>query len=1108
MPMRRWILPTFAFLLLAGAVARAASPGDAAFFEQRIRPVLVEHCQECHSAESKKLKGGLRLDTRSGLRHGGDTRAAVVPGDTARSLLLDAIGYRNADLQMPPKGRLPDAVIADFTAWIAAGAVDPRDEAASASTPAPTKAQSATNHWAFQPIANSPVPASGADRSGHPVDRFLQVRLKQEGLAISPAADRRTLIRRATYDLTGLPPTPEEVAAFLADTGPDPFGRMIDRLLASPRYGERWGRWWLDLARYADTNGQDENKVMANAWRYRDWVIRAFNENLPFDQFITHQLAGDLLPTNGVPQAEVFRRWTATGFLVLGPKMLAEQDKPKLVMDLVDEQIDVTTRAFLGLTVGCARCHDHKFDPIPTRDYYALAGIFKSTRTMANLGFVSKFNERPVATSDDLARIEAAKAHAAAAQKAVDDALERGHDLLHREASELFPRLLAGVASSNRPAGLTPRWTNAFTRLQTLWNRDPAADPVSRELHRLVSNPIRLQAFAAWPPAPIPGRIESMPMPVPGRVGGAFEATGKNSLELPHSDPLEPAQLTVEVWVRAPEFPKTGDARRWLVSKNANEEVEGHYALMLDAGRAGAMLNIGGGREHEYAVWSADGLLKPGKWHHLAFTYDSSMLRLFVDGTPAGETAVNRPRVPGQGPLVLGRRADRFIHFKGRLDEARVYSRALSADALKHHFEHPEAVGTDPSTAAKEPVVARWEFNEIAPEQREPLEFATARETLWENPQLFGIPKEPRSEFSAALRDELTALERTRDAAKAEVSDVAPLALAVEDDKPVDLPVHVRGSHLNLARDPVPRGFIRVASARNTLSPPPDRSGRLELARWLTDDTHPLTSRVIVNRLWQAHFGDGLVRSSDNFGLRGDAPTHPELLDWLATQFRASGWDVKRMHRLLLTSDAWKQGGAGAVSSSVRETALQHDPENRLLWHFPRQRLEAEMVRDALLAVSGRLDAAMGGTLVNWKNDDYAPEDKVSATSTRRSVYLPIVRDRVFDVFTLFDFANPSVGTARRIPTVVSHQALFFLNSPLVKESAQSWSRQLAASAPSNPADRIARAYAQAFGRPPTAAETARALEFIRSMSSRSESAAWTAWCQMLFAANEFVYRE
>ena len=399
-----------AFAIGAGSVSAKAAAADEArlaFFEQRIRPVLAEHCYECHSTQSKKLKGGLRLDSKGGVLRGGDTKAPVVPGDAGRSLLIEAVGYANPNLQMPPKARLPDALIADLTRWVNDGAIDPRDGESAGSPTAP--AATGRVHWAFQPIRNGEPPkeAGGFSRRVHPIDQFIATKLKEHDLAPAPMADRRTLIRRAAYDLNGLPPTTEQIAAFLNDPAKDAFERVIDRLLASPRYGERWGRWWLDVARYADSNGQDENKVMANAWRYRDWVIRSFNANQSFDAFITEQLAGDLLPTNGLSEQAVFDRWTATGLLVIGPKMLAEQDKPKLVMDLVDEQIDVVSRAFLGLTVGCARCHDHKFDPIPARDYYALAGIFRSTKTMANLSFVSKFNERRITGASQLAALEA-----------------------------------------------------------------------------------------------------------------------------------------------------------------------------------------------------------------------------------------------------------------------------------------------------------------------------------------------------------------------------------------------------------------------------------------------------------------------------------------------------------------------------------------------------------------------------------------------------------------------------------------------------------------------------------------------------------------------------
>ncbi len=929
----------FAFLAalavgLDGVTASAATTTDAsrlAFFEQRIRPVLVEHCYECHSAGSKKLKGGLHLDSKAGILRGGDTGAAITPGHAERSLLIESVGYGNRDLQMPPKSRLPDAVVAELVQWVNDGAFDPRVDAAETKTS--TRTNAGTNHWAFQPIraVEPPRPSLLSSVGDHPVDRFITAKLAERGLLPGPAADRRTLIRRASYGLTGLPPTPDEIAAFVSDASKDTFERMIGRLLASQRYGERWGRWWLDVARYADSNGQDENKVMANAWRYRDWVIRAFNENKPFDAFITEQLAGDLLPTNGLGEKTVFDRWTATGLLVMGPKMLAEQDKPKLVMDLVDEQIDVVGRAFLGLTVACARCHDHKFDPIPARDYYALAGIFKSTKTMANLGFVSKFNERRITPAAEFALIQAHEKKVAALTNDVFRAVRRANEALLAEWRTNFPSYLAAATTDAAKPDDGRLATNLVAGLRKLLAADAATNDISRTLGRLAGDPVALSGFLA--------RTNASAKPATNDVSTA--------------DP---------------------EARA------------------------------------------------------LAETYRA----------------------------VFG------------------------------------AAG------------------------------------------VFALPKEPRPFYPAATRDAIAALEAARDVVKTNGPAPAAFALAVEEDKPVNLPVHIRGSHLSPANDPVPRGFIEVAGARAAPSPSTNGSGRLELARWLTSADNPLTARVIVNRIWQAHFGEGLVRTPDNFGLRGETPSHPELLDWLAAEFIRGGWDVKRLHRLILTSAAWRQDSAGnplnrlnreqgheaarlAGSPFGGETFRQLDraavvdPDNRLLWRFPRQRLEAEMVRDALLAVSGRLDTTAGGSLVPWKNDEYAPKDDVSATSVRRSVYLPVVRDRVFDVFTIFDFANPSVGTSKRSPTVVSHQALFFLNSPLVKESARAFSRSLITSAPDD-AQRIRLAHERAFGRPPTVEEVKRAEKFIASVPRRdspdAEVERWAAWCQMLFAANEFVYRE
>ena len=886
--------------------------------------------------------------------------------------------------------------------------------------------------------------------------------------------------------------------SFLSDASPDAFERMVDRYLASPAYGERWARWWLDLARYADTNGQDENKVMANAWRYRDWVVRSFNANQPYDQFVLEQLAGDLMDSEGVAEPTLFDRWTATGFLVLGPKMLAEQDKPKLVMDLVDEQIDVVGRAFLGLTLQCARCHDHKFDPVSTQDYYALAGIFKSTKTMENLSFVSKFNERRITGPERLAAIEAHKAAMARVDREYEQALRSADTALLAEWQDTWARDLAQWNDLSRTVA-----TNTLEgRWKQWWRSDQVSSSVRRTLERLAGDP---GARAAWVKQQAAGqnspRVEMQL--APGRVGLAFRAHGRNHLDSPAKAELEPPNWTLQAWVFADETPKAGDARRWLVAKNDNEWAEGHYALILDGEHPMAYLNIGGGPERVVSV-RATAAIQRQRWHHLVATYDGRSLSLYVDGQPVGEVSVGKTRVAGKGTFSLARRPDNHVHFKGRLDEVVFAAEAWTPARVKEAFEKPERSRDWPS-------VVRWDFDHLSPIELREAEESEAREAVFGAGGVLALPKDSRPFHPESSRRAIADKAQEREALRRRDPGLPEFALAVDEGMVSDLPVHIRGSHLHLADRPVPRGFPKAVRVSRQPEIPANRSGRLELARWLTQPDHPLTARVLVNRVWQAHFGHGLVRSSDNFGTRGDAPTHPELLDWLARDFVDHGWDLKRLHRRILTSSTWRQGGRIGGDPKAAES----DPENRWLWHFPRQRLEAEMIRDGVLAVAGRLDRVVGGSLVAWKNDEYTPQDEVSETSCRRTLYLPVVRDRVYDLLTLFDFANPSVGVSRRTPTVVSHQALFWMNSPWVKVQARALAEQMqsgGAGASRSTVARIGTAYERVLGRPPEPAETVRAAAFIEGAETTAAAPGsidrWASWCQVLLASSEFQYRE
>jgi hypothetical protein len=758
------------------AAGRAPTADEERFFETRIRPLLAEHCFTCHGP--KRQRSGLRLDSGDAVREGGSSGAAIVPGRPEQSLVIRAVRHAEGVEKMPPKGKLDDRQIADLVRWVKAGAPYPKMVPVENGTPA--------EHWAFQPLADTPVPAVRdiAWARGN-IDRFILAGLEARKLRPAPPADRRTLIRRVTFDLTGLPPTPGESDSFFADQRPDAYERLVDRLLASPAYGERWGRHWLDVARYADSNGLDENVAHGNAWRYRDWVVAAFNRDQPYDEFVMEQVAGDLFPA--ADEATRHGRLVATGFLALGPKVLAEVDERKMELDIIDEQVDTVGKAFLGLTLGCARCHDHKFDPVSQEDYYGLAGIFLSTKTMESFKKVARWHENSLAGPDDLRR-------------------KGEHDAL--------------VA------------------------RQKAA----------------------------------------------------------------------------------------LTAKGAKPSAE----------------------------------LKP-------------------------------------------------------------------------------------------------------------------------------------------LRDELTRLEKA--------APDLPAAMGVAEAKVTDAPLLRRGNHLRPGKA-VPRRFPVALAGERQAPLPAAGSGRLQLGRWLADRDNPLTARVMVNRLWRWHFGQGLVRSVDNFGLLGEKPTHPDLLDFLARRFVASGWSVKAMDRLIVLSATYRM----ASTHDARAAAI--DPDNRLWWRMNVRRLEAEAIRDSLLAVSGGLDRSMGGSLLHVANRgylfDHTSRDQTAYDSPRRSLYLPVIRNNLYDVFGLFDATDATVGSGDRATTTVATQALFWMNSELARQAAERLAAGLLARGDLDDAGRVGLLYRTAYGRSPSAGEVGRARAavagFEAALRSREAEAgkrrmeAWARLCQAVVAANEFVY--
>ncbi len=1018
------------------------------FFETNIRPMLANRCFECHSA--KKQRGDLRVDSLAALLEGGKSGPALKPGQPEQSLLIRAIRHDDAALQMPPKQKLPAKEIADLTHWVKLGAPWP-DASLTAKQPITPDAEPAftseqKSFWAFVPPKKSALPPlnpplrKGGTQGGwvqSPIDAFILAKLEEKGLAPAPPAEPRTLLRRMYFDLIGLPPTPAEVGEFVAawDAASAQrqaiIARVIERLLASPHYGERWGRHWLDVARYADSNGMDENLVYANAWRYRDYVIGAFNQDKPYDQFVREQLAGDLLPLapageRGRGEGDAAQHLTATGFLVIGPKMLAEDDPVKMEVDIIDEQIDTIGRTFMGLTLGCGRCHDHKYDPFPTADYYALAGIFKSTQAMDNFKVVARWHERVAGTKEDEDR---AKAHG--------DAIKRQQDLVNKTVDAANQELL--VAERKKAA----------VYLHT-----------AEELRK--SQSIVLRSVMAG----------SKPLPAGARVLEAEDYTRGNVLKS-----YDGYGAGIGIIYNKGELPNVAEYEIELPAA-------GVYQLELRYAAAEArpvQIHLGGKLVKQDAAGAVTGTWNPDsqKWH--------------VEGIfelPAGKNTLRLER------------AQPFPH----IDKLALVPSGLPPGTA---FKTLEQLAAERQLVPA--FVKQW-MNYLDQVGKPPM--ATELDKLVADPKgPFSLPKNLESHYPAATRTTLVKL-RNDLAMLQKSAPQLPETMAVRDQQAVNLRVHLRGNHLTLGKE-APRRFPRILAADHQPTINEKSSGRLELANWLTRPEHPLTSRVMVNRIWHWHFGAGLVRSPDNFGRLGERPTHPELLDWLAVRFVESGWSIKALHREIMLSATYQQG------TGVRSQGSVTDPENRLWGRWSRRRLEVEAIRDALLFVGGKLDPAMGGTVFEAKNRAYVPGypnamyDKYDMP--RRSVYLPVIRSALYDVFQVFDFADPSTANGQRDNTTVAPQALFMMNSKLVDGVTRALAVKLLQDDKLDDAARLVRAYETVYARPPAPQETRRALDFLsrveRELTEEGAATerrlrAWQSLCRVLVAANEFVFVE
>ncbi|MCS7465838.1 PSD1 and planctomycete cytochrome C domain-containing protein [Stieleria sp. ICT_E10.1] len=972
-PRRRFLAasPVAVMLLLVTATAGVSAPNpqdkqtrsaeQEKFFENEVRPLLVQHCVECHGPDDQS--GELRLDRHDHFKRGGGSGPVVVPGDVNASRLIRAIGYQDNDLQMPPDSKLPEEAIRVLSEWVRRGAYWPEEVTETPPTvklsPQEHIEAQRQSHWSYQPIspADPPTIAELATRVGQEqsdafggdgmttIDRFVLARLADGGLAPNPRADRRTLIHRAYHTLLGLPPTYEQVEAFVADDQPDAFARLVDRLLDNPHYGERWARHWLDIARYGDTKGYLAGNMETRypyAFTYRDYVIDAFNSDKPFDQFVIEQLAADHLDLADDARSAL----AAMGFLTVGRRFMNRQH------DIIDDQIDVVTRGFLGMSVACARCHDHKYDAIPTADYYSLYGVFASSEEPSELPLLGEPQSSP--------EYEAFLKAKAEKQQEVDRWVEERRQEIENELRSRVADYLVYIAKS------LPQYSKE--KVQPQGKRGALRLPATRRWQQYLVNanasphPVweLLRKLAALPPDEFAAKSAT----IFDQAATAAEVTeGKEAAKaIPQRllDSLREAQPTslpeaAQVFGNVLE---TVDAQ-WLEARKTDESLE----RLPDADD----------ETLRQVLWSANAPTTLDMGQAIAHLDQAERGRYNQLLNGVNGVSVTHPGAPGRGMVMV---------------------------------DKPKPV---------EPVIFRR-----------------------------GVPGN-------------------------------------------------RG-------DRVPRRFLQVLSHVDGGRPFQQGSGRLELAQAIADPENPLTARVIVNRVWQHQFGEGLVRTPSDFGIRGELPTHPELLDHLAAGLIADGWSIKRLQRRIMLSATWQQ------SSDTRPAAIETDPENRLLWHMPRRRMEFEPLRDRLLSVAGRLDKSVGGRSVMIHQD-----------ATRRALYAYIDREDLPGLLASFDLPSPDASQAKRAKTTVPQQALYLMNSGFVIEQAKALAARSEAAPDSPPAggsddasnhsvaERIKRLYRLALARDPDPAELNVAIEFVRPESAATLDP-WVQLAQVLLLSNEFAF--
>ncbi|WP_088259229.1 DUF1553 domain-containing protein [Fimbriiglobus ruber] len=1005
----RFVLLALIFLPLPRATA------DEIDFRRDVLPILSNHCWACHGPDEKARKSKLRLDTRdAALAPRKDGTRPIAPGKPEASEVVARVTSADADLVMPPaefKKPLTDRQKDTLRKWIVGGAAY-------------------AEHWAFVPPKRGDVPTSRF-KGQNAIDAFVFARLEKEGLAPSPEADRAVWLRRVTLDLTGVPPTPDELDAFRKDVSADAHARVVDRLLASPRYAERMAMHWLDAARYADTNGYN-NDELRTMWPWRDWVIGAFARGLPYDQFLTEQLAGDLLPNATVAQK------VATGFnrnhvLTTEGGIIEEEYRAEYVAD----RVHTASTVFMAVSVQCARCHDHKFDPVSQKDFYRLAAFFNTIPDgVVGYGKGIRMAEPVLKVPSPEQQAELAKLDHRRGE--LEKALRQRANVVDAEVAKWEQSLKPEDLAKAEPLGLVAHF--------------PLDDKAGDQVVNAVE--------PGWP-----GKLQGKASRVPGKLGGAFQFDGTAFVAAKDAGVFEAdAAFTLAAWIRP-----TSAEPSTVLSRMDDAAAHRGYDVILEGGKLAS---------HFVHHWPDSGFkvitkdpLKLNEWHHVAVVYDGSRkasgVSVFVDGKPRPVDVTNNNQLAGSlktdKPFHIGRRGA-SAPFKGAIDEVRIYATKLTAEDVARIAAGQSLAGlkdllatpTEKRTEAQRAAVRQYFLDRVDPETRK-------------------------------LKAELAVLPGK----VAEVEKTIPATMVMQDLDKRKTFVLVRGQYDKKGEEVQPGVPERLAA----FTPPTPRN-RLDLAKWLTHPDHPLTARVAVNRWWEMLFGLGLVETSEDFGVQGSQPSHPELLDWLATELVRTGWDQRALLKLMVLSATYRQ------SSRVTPALLERDPRNRLLTRGPRYRLPAEMVRDQALFVSGLLKEKIGGPSVKpyqpaglWEDVSVERRDSYTIDSGdglyRRSLYTFWKRTCPPPGMSTFDAPDRETCVVRRARTNTPLQALALLNDPTYVEAARKLAERTLA-AGTNDEVRLAFAWKVVLCREPTPDES-KVIQSIRQAALarfKKESAA------------------